>query len=77
MAPPLWETLTYVYMCIYYIYIYIYIYIYVHIYISTANMGQSLVNYCQYLVFERPHLSCNDQSETNMKNTFVSDPLAG
>ena len=30
---------------------------------STANKGQSMVNYCQTLVFDCPYLLCNDHCD--------------
>ena len=31
--------------------------------ISTANKGQSTVNYCHSLAFDHPYLSCNDHCD--------------
>ena len=34
-----------------------------HVEFSAANKGQSTVNYCQFLVFDCPNLSCNDHCD--------------
>ena len=38
--------------------------------ISTANKGQSPVNYCQSLVFDHPYLSYNDHCDQQLFQIF-------
>ena len=43
-----------------------------HCLCSATNKGESTVNYYQYLVFDHPHLSCNDHDDWWISKSFLS-----